>query len=78
FHHFLHAKNFSGAGDAFASFFILFHFFKNYSPYQALKESGDVISEMIKLSIQGASDDLLIEPPFPSTSETYFDDQPEE
>lgn len=73
FHHFLHPGNYSGSGDAFASLFLYFHFFKGYSLNQSLQKAGDVMADLIRESLTLQSEDLIIQHGFNMKNEDYFD-----
>ncbi len=51
-----------GTGDAFAAFFIDFHFFKRLSIPGALQKAGDSLTNLIEQSLMKASTELIIEP----------------
>ena len=56
-------KNYGGSGDAFLALFILNHYYKHLSFKDALKLAADQTYHIIKNSIDGDSDDLLLEIP---------------
>ena len=62
FVHAWHPHAFSGTGDAFASLFIYFHFFKELSKAEAVERAGEAVEKLVRHSLTAKSNSLLIFP----------------
>lgn len=58
--HPLLSQSFGGTGDAFLSYFILYHFYDSLSIENALRSASEKILERIAFSIQEKADELLV------------------
>jgi len=59
-HHLL-PRNYGGSGDAFLALFILNYFYKKLPFNEALKTAADLTHNLIKMSIEKQSDDLILQ-----------------
>ncbi|HEY9000459.1 MAG TPA: bifunctional hydroxymethylpyrimidine kinase/phosphomethylpyrimidine kinase [Mucilaginibacter sp.] len=55
------SRSYGGSGDVFLAWFILYHFYKQYSFNEALKMAADQVYRIIENSIAIGSDDLILE-----------------